>query len=147
MAVGDSNARQLPRKDGEFLMSARFQSLLPLHSVIHQLPGSHYLYLFRNCPQVTFVWCSLLCSAGSVTGDWLSSAQPIWDAETPGPACDGKSSDYSWLAWLSRGSCRCSHYIQLDLPPIWLLQFLFFILFIDYYQMLSACPAFLSLMS
>lgn len=34
--------------------------------------------------------------------------------------------------------------VQMDPPPSWLLPFLFFILFSDYYQMPAACPAFLS---
>lgn len=33
--------------------------------------------------------------------------------------------------------------VQLHPPPSWLLPFLFFVLFSDYYQMLAACPAFL----
>lgn len=78
-------------------------------------------------------------------GGWLSAVQPIWGAEAQGLA-HGGDEFRSTVCW-----CGCQHSLflpsaflrltSLFSPSSWILPFLFFILFSDYYQMLAACPA------
>lgn len=78
-------------------------------------------------------------------GGWLRAVQPIWGAEAQGLAHVGDEFR-SAVCW-----CVCQHSLflpsaflrltSLFSPSSWILPFLFFILFSDYYQMLAACPA------